>query len=156
MLATTPDAFQGRESKVVVLVLCATKTTGPLAAAEAHRLCVAVTRHIGALFVVRDVLTVRAGVKGWPMPERMVMESGEHVLVTRGAFRRCVEYFRRMGRIVRAGSPVSNHGSLRAMGQGRRGYGGMSGGASSCRGVGGRMFWAGVSRGVGEKGNDSF
>ena len=49
--ATTPDAFQASESKVIVLVFCTTEASGPLIAAEAHWLCVAVTRHVGALFL---------------------------------------------------------------------------------------------------------
>lgn len=159
VLVTTPEAFQGREARIVIFVLCVTEATGPLAAAEAHRLCVAVTRHVGVFFVVGDILTLR-GVGPDSCAERVVFESGEIVSVTRGAFRRFIEYFRRTGRIMRAVRPRDSDGGGLGASKGRgRGAGGAGRGVAPYGrgGVSGRRtFWAGSWRGVGEKGSNSF
>lgn len=55
---SSADSFQGREGLVVVFVMCVTKETGPLFVANINRICVAITRQVGALFVVGDIDTV--------------------------------------------------------------------------------------------------
>ncbi|KAH7273747.1 hypothetical protein B0J15DRAFT_477939 [Fusarium solani] len=42
---------------IVVLVLCVTSETGPLFIANGNRICVGITRQIGALFVIGDIDT---------------------------------------------------------------------------------------------------
>ncbi|CAK7225828.1 hypothetical protein SCUCBS95973_005994 [Sporothrix curviconia] len=55
---SSTDSFQGRESLISILVTCVTAETGPLFVANMSRMCVAITRHVGGLFVVGDVNTV--------------------------------------------------------------------------------------------------
>ncbi|EAQ84087.1 hypothetical protein CHGG_10491 [Chaetomium globosum CBS 148.51] len=52
---STIDSRQGREGLVVVLALVVDRTTNPLFVVDPHRICVATTRHVGALFVVGDI-----------------------------------------------------------------------------------------------------
>lgn len=53
----TADSFQGRERQVVVFAMCVAWKTGALFVAQSRRLCVGLTRHQMALFIVGDIRT---------------------------------------------------------------------------------------------------
>jgi len=57
----TTDSFRGREGSIVVFVLVVNASTGPPFVADAHRVCVGLTRHKAALVVVGDINTVSKG-----------------------------------------------------------------------------------------------
>jgi len=88
VVVNTTDSFQGREGMVVVFVLCVTSKTGPLFVADQHRICVGVTRQVGALFVVGDLDTLAHGAGTTKDPRKEI-------------FRRFLHYFRQNKRVVR-------------------------------------------------------
>ncbi|KAF4970728.1 hypothetical protein FSARC_2285 [Fusarium sarcochroum] len=93
---TTTDSFQGREGKVVVLVLVVTQDTGPQFVANRHRICVGITRHIGALFVVGDIDIVPAGAPAAVLnrAEDHEGDEGEVESVKADIFGNFLQYFR--------------------------------------------------------------
>ncbi|KAJ4271378.1 hypothetical protein NW762_000080 [Fusarium torreyae] len=57
----TTGSLQGREGQVVILVLVVTQENSPQFVANRHHICVGITRHSGALFIIGDINTVSAG-----------------------------------------------------------------------------------------------
>ncbi|KAF7536036.1 hypothetical protein G7054_g4913 [Neopestalotiopsis clavispora] len=56
VIASTIDAFQGQEGQVVVLVLAVNQKSGPGFMVTKSRICLSITRHTSALFVVGDTI----------------------------------------------------------------------------------------------------
>lgn len=96
----TTDSFQGREGQVAVLVLCIDKQTGPSFTASPQRICVGITRQIGALFVVGDINTVAP--IGTIKPTEVRGDDCEVVTIKMDVFRSFLQYFRDHSRVVTA------------------------------------------------------
>jgi len=123
VVINTTDSFQGREGMVVVFVLGVTEETGPLFVADHHRICVGITRQIGALFVVGDINTLRPRGKNEPTnPRNNTMNA-------------LLGYFRDTKRIVHVDA-LGNRTNPPARPGGVGGVGG-SGGVGGPGGVGG-------------------
>lgn len=56
VITSTIDAFQGQEGQVVVLVLAVNQKSGPGFMVTEPRICLSITRHTSALFVVGDTI----------------------------------------------------------------------------------------------------
>ncbi|KAK4031219.1 P-loop containing nucleoside triphosphate hydrolase protein [Parachaetomium inaequale] len=54
----TTDSFPGGQASVIIFALVVDQTSGPLFVQDTHRLCVGITSHVDALFVVGDINTV--------------------------------------------------------------------------------------------------
>ncbi|KAM0440830.1 hypothetical protein ACHAPT_000131 [Fusarium lateritium] len=96
----TADSFQGREGQVVVLVLCVTKETGALFVANRNRICVGITRQVGALFVVGDIDTISPDTHAKETSQTQEGDDGEVELVKTNIFRDFLRYFRDNHRVV--------------------------------------------------------
>jgi len=93
----TADSFQGREGQVVVFVMCVSAGTGALFVAQPHRLCVGLTRHQMALFIVGDIHTKRDG----PHQGNGRFWQGEwDDRFEKNTFEDILGYFRTTGRVV--------------------------------------------------------
>ncbi|KAH6848227.1 P-loop containing nucleoside triphosphate hydrolase protein [Chaetomium sp. MPI-CAGE-AT-0009] len=134
----TIDSYQGREGLVVVLALVVDRATGPLFMQDPHRICVATTRHIGALFVVGDINSAR-GTKD-RAEEAVRSDEGQHLLLNRTAYRKFMQYFKDHRRVVEYLAPGAEPDpppKEASAGAGGRGGGGWGGGGRG-RGAGGR------------------
>jgi hypothetical protein len=89
---STADSYQGREGLVVVLALVVDSTTGPLFVADPHRICVAITRHVGALFVVGDINSA-SNTKD-KTEEAVRSDEGQHLLLNKTVYRKFMQYFK--------------------------------------------------------------
>lgn len=94
----TVDSFQGREARIIVLVLCVNAETGPRFTGDAQRLNVATSRQTDFLFVVGDQNTCRKvtarqlqGCEG---------EQGETMSIKVDQMQQMFEWFRKNDRIV--------------------------------------------------------
>ncbi|KAK3293556.1 P-loop containing nucleoside triphosphate hydrolase protein [Chaetomium fimeti] len=139
---STTDSSQGREALVVVLALVVDRTTGPLFVADSHRICVATTRHVGALFVVGDINSARDTKDR--VEEAVRSDEGQHLLLNRTAYRKFMQYFKDNRRVVEYFGPGTEpdqpprEASAGAGGAGARGGRGGQGGSRRGRGAGGR------------------
>lgn len=148
----TTDSIKGREAPVVIFVTVVPAATGPCFVGDYHRICVGLTRHKSALFVVGDLCTAKPGELGpkGQLEEGVVVESG--AASTKSSFFRMTEWFREKSRFVAVaprGRPADDVTAMLANLARRGGAGGRGrGGASSGRG-GGR----GGGRGNAPRGN---
>ncbi|KAH6614653.1 AAA domain-containing protein [Chaetomium sp. MPI-SDFR-AT-0129] len=132
----TTDSIQGREAPVVIFVTVVSAVT------DYHRLCVGLTRHKSALFVVGDLATAKAGGSGpkGHLEEGVVVESNA-AANTRSSFFRMTEWFRAKSRFVAVaprGQPAEDVTTMLAnLAQGG-GAGGRGGGRGRGRGGPGR------------------
>lgn len=91
----TADSFQGREGLVVVLCLVVDRHSGPQFVADPHRICVATTRHVGAVFVVGDINSAKdVKDKG---EETVRSDVGQVVRLRQTAYRDFLQYFTSTG-----------------------------------------------------------
>lgn len=102
VVVNTTDSFQGREGLVVVFVLCVTAKTGPLFVADPHRICVGITRQVGALFVVGDILTLppNAAAAELRTGQTIRTDAGQPVSIKKDVFQSLLGYFRCKQRVV--------------------------------------------------------
>ncbi|KAK8036926.1 hypothetical protein PG991_001240 [Apiospora marii] len=91
----TTDSPLGQENSVVFLVCTVDEMTGPLFVANIQRICVSITRHVAALFVVGDIKTVSQD-----EPDRELNkgnevrgDNGEYMTVKNRTFVKFLKYF---------------------------------------------------------------
>ncbi|KAK4149281.1 hypothetical protein C8A00DRAFT_38130, partial [Chaetomidium leptoderma] len=96
----TTDSFLAREGLAVIFtqVVDHTGTSGPLFVQDPYRICVSVTRHVGALFVVGDIHTIS---DSRALGEESVRsDTGQQLLLKKTAYRDFLQYFVDHRRIV--------------------------------------------------------
>ncbi|KAK3360832.1 P-loop containing nucleoside triphosphate hydrolase protein [Lasiosphaeria ovina] len=114
VVVNTTDSFQGREGILVILVLCVTRATGVRFVGDANRICVGLTRHQCALFVVGDINTVPPTSASADRQKALRVErleegeDGGRVRVKNLVFSKMLDYFRNKNRVVH----VSEDGTL--------------------------------------------
>jgi hypothetical protein len=85
---------------IVVLVLCVTSETGPLFIANGNRICVGITRQIGALFVIGDIDTAPPDTGSKENNQVQEGDDGEADLIKSKVFQHFLQYFRENNHVV--------------------------------------------------------
>jgi len=97
---TTTDSFQGQENQIIFFVCVAGNRASPFVG-DRNRICVALSRHVGSLFVIGNESTkIRYGSGvpryGWSNQRGNGGIMGEEI----EAFTPMVEWFKRNGRVA--------------------------------------------------------